>query len=296
MRSRNTVVTIDESPCEEESLSRTALDDPTRFQNRSNTDSRIASSLKELPSHSSPSTSCPFSDTSAMSKRDKNLSGWRNSAFVLHIYFMRNMIKENELSWRDDFLLLHMMSIPKSSELFMRLNLNVPYYIYNYVHLMFLVTFPMLVWYNIPYLLVLTANVWCCFLIVHDSFATTGKKRGYIKFMRYNVRFVYVGHLFVLSWIVILLFFNGARTALYVTLANLAVVVPHALLRRPTFFDDEEMEKLRPKMVNYILMMVFILLSYLEGDISGPEDENLRRSEEERKRIKAFLQREESDK
>lgn len=292
MRARNTVVTIEESPVEEESFSRIPILDDTLDAGRSS----IISSMKERKIATDPVTSpnAVTENKETCDGMDPNKS--EHSTVVVHLTYVMSFIRENELSWRDDFLLFHMMSIPKSSELFMRLNLNVPYYIFNYIQLMFLVTFPMLLWYNIPYLLILAANVWCSFLIVHDSFAKTGKKRGYIQVLQYNVRFLYFGHFFLAAWVFILVFFNGVKTSLYVTLVNLAVVIPHALLRRPTFFDDEEMEKLRPKMVNYVLMLLFILLSYLEGDITGPEEENLKRSEEERKRIKAFLQLDDPEK
>lgn len=196
------------------------------------------------------------------------------------------------LSWSHDFFSFSLMSIPKKSEAKMRLNLNIPYYLYNYILLMVLVTFPFLLYYNIPFLVVLVANILCFYFILYDYFVTSGTKRTHVRVIKWDFSFTYFGHLFLLAWLIILFFFKGARTGFYVFLLNFLVVIPHALVRNPTFFDDEELEKLRPKLFTFILMLFFVLLSYLEGDVSGPEDENARRAEQERKQIKALIEKE----
>eukprot|EP00796_Vickermania_ingenoplastis_P004457 gene4457-3252_t len=200
-----------------------------------------------------------------------------------------NMLDQNHLSWRDDFFFFHAMSVPKKSQIFMRLNLNIPYYFYNYMQLTILATVPMLLLYNIPFLLLLASNCLCIYAIVRDAFTNDAKRTGVLTVCGHKIRVSYCVHFFLFLWLIIILFFNGVRTFFYVMVLNGIVVIPHALVRNPTFFDDEEMEKLRPKLINYLLMLVFVTLLYLEGDISGPEDENLRRSEQERERIKSFL-------
>lgn len=199
------------------------------------------------------------------------------------------MLHESGLSWRDDFFFFHAMSIPKVSEVFMRFNLNVPYYIYNYIQIMIVVTVPMLLCYNLLFLVVLAANCVVIDALAEGKLKKSPGNTGVVQLLGYDVRVSHFGHFFLLLWLIVFLFFNGCKTACYLFLLNFLVVVPHALLRTPTLFDDEEMEKLRPKLINYVLMAVLLFLVYLEGDIDGPEEENLRRSAEEREKIQRIL-------
>lgn len=204
------------------------------------------------------------------------------------------MLHQNHLSWRDDFFFFHTMSIPKPAETFMRINLNVPYYCYNYAQLVIGFTVPILLFYNFPFLVVLTANCVAVAIIMRKKLDHDAELRGCVSAYGYEIPISYFGHCFVVLWLIVTLFFDGLKTAFLTIVLNVVLVVPHALLRSPTFFDDEELEKLRPKLANYILMLGCLFLLYLEGDYGVPEDENLRRSAEERERIKAALQREPS--
>lgn len=230
---------------------------------------------------------------SANSNEITTFGKWMSNLLIDDIKQMANMFRTKynkyHLSWIDDFFSLELMSIPKKSEFFMRLNLNVPYYFLNYALLIIIGTFPTLLFLNIPYFVVLVANVFCCFRIFFASLSSPNEGKSCIKIHRWYVPFAYVGHFFVLLWLIIFFFFDGIRTGFYIITLNCILVFPHALLRKPTFFDDEEMEKLRPKLLDYLLMLAFILLAYLEGDSSGLEDENLRRSLEERERINVIL-------
>lgn len=206
------------------------------------------------------------------------------------LYIFREKFNEYHLLWKDDFFSFERMSIPRKSELFARVNLNVPYYFLNYALLMIIVTFSTLVLINIPYFLTLLANAIGFFRMFYASFISPIKgKKNRIKIFQWYPPFSYIGHFLVLLWIGVLFFADGFRAGFIVIFLNCIVVFPHALLRNPTVFDDEEMEKLRPKLLDYLLSAAFVLLSYLEGDTGGAEDENRRRAREERERIDAIL-------
>lgn len=206
------------------------------------------------------------------------------------LYIFQQKYNEYHLLWKDDFFSFERMSIPRKSELFARVNLNVPYYFLNYALLMLIVTFSTLVLINIPYFLTLLANAICFFRIFYASFISPIKgKKNRIKIFQWYPPFSYIGHFLILLWLVVVFFADGFRAGFIVIFLNCIVVFPHALLRNPTVFDDEEMEKLRPKLLDYLLSAAFVLLSYLEGDIGGTEGENGRRAREERERIDAIL-------
>ncbi|CAD2217679.1 PRA1 family protein, putative [Angomonas deanei] len=102
-----------------------------------------------------------------------------------------------------------------------------------------------------------------------------------------EVRYHKIVHVELGVLLALLFFFHGFRTLYTVFFLNLLIVVPHALLRNVTYFDDEDMEKLRPKIVQYIIIIGVLVLLYLEGDTTSlEEDANKKYAEEYRARLK----------
>lgn len=237
---------------------------------------------EKKPSQPAPSVAALDSSVSA--------SGHEFSASMLSS--IQNL-EQNRLSWRDDFFFFSAMSLPRSSELFLRINLNVPYYFYNYLQVMLMVLVPFLLIYSIPFLLLASVNCFVLYRTLLNAMTKDEKVKHEVvlPFFPY-IRLSHRGHFFVLAWLLLFLFAGGVKTMIYVGFLIGLIVMPHALLRTPVFFDDEEMEKLRPKLLDYVLMLVFLGLSYLEGDVSGPELENNQRAEKERAKIKELIRQE----
>ncbi|ESS65485.1 hypothetical protein TCDM_06078 [Trypanosoma cruzi Dm28c] len=84
-----------------------------------------------------------------------------------------------------------------------------------------------------------------------------------------SVHYQRLADIYFIALLLLFVFGNGLRTVGLVLLINTVLIIPHALLRRPTYFDDEELEKMRPKVVQYIITLVLLLLAYLECKGSG---------------------------
>lgn len=200
-----------------------------------------------------------------------------------HFY---KMIKDDRLPWMTDFADIHKMELPrKAKEIAWRLNLNIPYYSSNYIEIFYVVTMPLLFVYNTPFFVV----TFLAIVIIHSIRMHKKKTHEYgdsIVMLGRRIRYRKLGHLLVFAMVMLLMFFDGLRTLMWVLLLNVCIIVPHALLRKPTYFDDEDLEKCRPKMVQYAICLVILVLAYLEGDLCADEAAESRRAvERERKRV-----------
>ncbi|CBZ29955.1 conserved hypothetical protein [Leishmania mexicana MHOM/GT/2001/U1103] len=196
------------------------------------------------------------------------------------------MIKDDRLPWMTDFADIHKMELPrKAKEIAWRLNLNIPYYSSNYIEIFYVVTMPLLFVYNTPFFVV----TFLAIVIIHSIRMHKKKTHEYgdsIVMLGRRIRYRKLGHLLVFAMVMLLMFFDGLRTLMWVLLLNVCIIVPHALLRKPTYFDDEDLEKCRPKMVQYAICLVILVLAYLEGDLCADEAAESRRAvERERKRV-----------
>ncbi|GET91903.1 hypothetical protein, conserved [Leishmania tarentolae] len=206
-----------------------------------------------------------------------------------------NMIENGCLPWTTDFADMHKMELPrKAKEIVWRLNLNIPYYSSNYIEIFYVVTMPLLFVYNTPFCIVTFLAI-----VIINSIRTQKKKTheygdGVVVLGR-QIRYRILGHLLVCALAVLFIFFNGLRTLLWVILLNTCIIVPHALMRKPTYFDDEDLEKCRPKMVQYAICLVIMVLAYLEGDLCADETAESRRAvEQERKRVAQAMKKREA--
>ncbi|TPP53716.1 PRA1 family protein [Leishmania donovani] len=206
-----------------------------------------------------------------------------------HVQHLRNfykMIEDDRLPWMTDFADIHKMELPrKAKEIAWRLNLNIPYYSSNYIEIFYVVTMPLLFVCNTPFFVV----TFLAIVIIHSIRMHKKKTHEYgdsVVVLGQQIRYRQLGHLLVFAFVMLLMFFNGLRTLLWVLLLNVCIIVPHALMRKPTYFDDEDLEKCRPKMVQYAICLVILVLAYLEGDLCADEAAESRRAvERERKRV-----------
>ncbi|KAG5469433.1 hypothetical protein LSCM1_02653 [Leishmania martiniquensis] len=209
--------------------------------------------------------------------------------------YVYKKIEEDRLPWMTDFADMEKMELPrKAKEIAVRLNLNVPYYFSNYLEIFYAVTMPLLFLYNTPFCIVTFLTL----VMIHsirmrkkstsvygDGVVVLGRSIGYRK----------LGHLLLLALAVLFVFFDGLRTLMWVLLLNFCVIVPHALMRKPTYFDDEDLEKCRPKLGQYAICLVILVLAYLEGDACDDEEaENRRAVELERRRLAQVLAKREA--
>ncbi|CAG9580731.1 conserved hypothetical protein [Leishmania major strain Friedlin] len=205
------------------------------------------------------------------------------------------MIENDRLPWMTDFADIHKMELPrKAKEIAWRLNLNIPYYSSNYIEIFYVVTMPLLFMCNTPFFVVTLLAI----LIIHSIQKHKKKMHEYgdsVVLLGRRIRYRQLGHLLVFALVMLLIFFKGLRTLLWVLLLNVCIIVPHALIRKPTYFDDEDLEKCRPKMVQYAICLVILVLAYLEGDLSADEVAESRRAvERERKRVAQAVARREA--
>ncbi|CCW66243.1 unnamed protein product [Phytomonas sp. Hart1] len=205
-----------------------------------------------------------------------------------------NMYKnvDNErLPWKSDFMNLDRMSMPANSkEMLSRINLNIPYYALNYMELSCVITLPFLYFYNFPYFVVYSITCMLLYSVLVNGIESS-QSHNYVCFCGLQISYHNLGHSLLFAYGVIFIFSEGVKTWLLVTLMNLFIIIPHALWRTPTYFDDEKLEKCRPRLVRNALMLLMLFLVYLEGDLLSPEDEmrsneNLRNAEKERERLR----------
>ncbi|EAN78594.1 RAB-interacting protein, putative [Trypanosoma equiperdum] len=179
----------------------------------------------------------------------------------MHIYAI---LKEERLSWRDDFFDVSQLSVPRStSEVLERLNLNLPFYAANYMTVCIVVT-SLLLFLN-PYFLILL----CSLVLLLRGLFLHGKYQG-----RPN-HCIYIGgvtvsyyRLLIVTLFVLFLFpvvWSGILNLLFLLLVGAALVLPHAVSRRPVYFHDEELEKRRPKALQYVVVFLLHFLSYMES-------------------------------
>ncbi|SYZ69116.1 PRA1_family_protein [Leishmania braziliensis MHOM/BR/75/M2904] len=211
--------------------------------------------------------------------------------YLRHLY---KTVEEDRLPWMTDFADIQKMGRPrKIKEIAGRLNLNIPYYSSNYVEIFYAVTMPLLLLYNKPFFIVTFLTI----VVIHSIRMHKKKTHTYgdsVVVLGRPISYRNLGHLLVFA-LVMLLFFNGLRTLMWVLLLNFCIIVPHALIRKPTYFDDEDLEKCRPKMAQYAICLIILVLAYLEGDTSHDEEaENRRAVERERKRMAQVLAKRES--
>ncbi|KAK7197883.1 PRA1 family protein [Novymonas esmeraldas] len=215
--------------------------------------------------------------------------------YMGHLRHVYTMIEEDRLPWSTDFADLHKMRLPrKAREIASRLNLNIPYYSSNYIELCYAATLPFLLLYNTPFF----AVTFLTMMMVHSVRMRKKNTRVYGEYadlLGRQISYRKLGHLLVCAFVMLFMFFNGLRTLFWVVLLNSCIVVPHALMRKPTYFDDEDLEKCRPKMGQYAICLVILALAYLEGDICEDEEAESRRAVElERKRLAKVLAKRET--
>ncbi|KEG12106.1 putative RAB-interacting protein [Trypanosoma grayi] len=185
------------------------------------------------------------------------------------MWCIRETLQKEQLPWKKDFFNYKQFFMPKSSsEAIERLNLNLPFYGANYAVVFYSATLPFLLLYDPVFFVLLLVSA----ILVH-SIHLHEKKRakcganmciGGVSILYQNLVDVYI----IILWI-LFFFRDGLRTLGLVLLLNSILILPHALWRRPTYFDDEELEKLRPKTVQYIITLVLLVLAYLECKGAG---------------------------
>lgn len=200
-------------------------------------------------------------------------------------------IDEDRLPWKRDFMDLRKMRMPRNAkEALGRLSLNIPYYASNYLVICYLFTLSFLFFYDTMFFAVMVAGC----VLVHSIAIRRKHTNLYgnsVTVFKVEVPYRTCAHLLVGAGVLLFMFFDGLRTLLVVIALNTLLVVPHALLRRTTYFDDEDMEKTRPKLFQYFVALVLLILAYLEGDreewhSTDPTlNENARMAREERIRL-----------
>ncbi|CCW63151.1 unnamed protein product [Phytomonas sp. EM1] len=211
---------------------------------------------------------------------------WVNT--LLNIY---KRVDKDRLPWQSDFMNLDRMSFPSNSkEVLSRINLNVPYYALNYLELSCMITLPFLFFYNLPFFVVYFITSMLVYGVLVNGIKTS-QSHNFVCLWGFQIAYHILGHTLLFAYLVILLFFDGVKTGLVVFWMNLLIVIPHAIWRTPPYFDDEKLEKCRPRLVRYALMLIMLFLVYLEGELLSPEEEmlvneNLSNAQKERERLK----------
>lgn len=214
--------------------------------------------------------------------------------YVVHLKHVFRIIEEDRLPWKADFVDVHKLRLPrKMKEVAGRLNLNIPYYASNYVEVFYVVTMPFLFFYNTPFFLVTFATM----VMIHSVTLRRKNTQVYgesVTIFGRPVTYRNLAHVLLFAFAMLFMFFNGLRTLVWVLVLNTCVIVPHAVIRKPTYFDDEELEKCRPKLAQYAIVLLLLALDYLEGDVGDNDDtESKRLIERERKRLAAVLEKRE---
>ncbi|ORC90614.1 putative RAB-interacting protein [Trypanosoma theileri] len=199
-------------------------------------------------------------------KVERNDSGIISSSYDLIEKMMeiRGELRKEQLPWMEDFLDQKQFVLPKSKgEALERLNLNLPYYGANYIVVFYTLTLPFLVVYDPLFFLLVFLSA----ILLHTIHLREKKRSrfaAHISISGICVSYKRIVDLYIIILLGLFLFWDGLRTVGIVLLINGLVILPHAVWRRPTYFDDEELEKLRPKMVQYIISLILLILVYLE--------------------------------
>ncbi|KPA81189.1 hypothetical protein ABB37_04527 [Leptomonas pyrrhocoris] len=214
--------------------------------------------------------------------------------YVSHLKHLYETIEEDRLPWKTDFADAQKMGFPrKVKEVAGRLNLNIPYYSSNYVEVFYVVTMPFLLVFNTPFFLVTFLTM----AMIHSVALRRRNTQVYgesVTVLGRPISYRNLAHVLLFAFVMLFMFFNGLKTMMWVIVLNLCVIVPHAVLRKPTYFDDEELEKCRPKLIQYGIVLLLLGLDYLEGDVSDNDETMSRRLvEREKKRLAAVLEKRE---
>ncbi|KAF8297482.1 hypothetical protein TcYC6_0078780 [Trypanosoma cruzi] len=185
------------------------------------------------------------------------------------VWRIRKELQKEELPWIRDFFDREQFCFPKNfGEVASRLNLNIPFFAANYAVIFYTVTLPFLIFYDPLFFVLFCVSA----LLVHSIQLSRKKRSRYGTTMRIggiSVHYQRLADIYFIALLLLFVFGHGLRTVGLVLLINTVLIIPHALLRRPTYFDDEELEKMRPKVVQYIITLVLLLLAYLECKGTG---------------------------
>ncbi|RNF21263.1 putative RAB-interacting protein [Trypanosoma conorhini] len=184
---------------------------------------------------------------------------------VLQVWNIVKELQKEELPWMKDFFDREQFVPPKSlGDAVSRANLNLPFYAANYAVICYVVLLPFLLLYNPLFFVLIGVSA----VTLHSIYLAERQRSVYGTRMcigGFSVLYRRLADVFLVVLLLLFLFGDGLRTMGAVLFITGVLVLPHAVLRRPTYFDDEELEKLRPKMVQYIIIFVLLLLAYLEG-------------------------------
>lgn len=214
--------------------------------------------------------------------------------YVGHLRHLFRTVEEDRLPWKTDFADLHKMCFPcKMKELAGRINLNIPYYSSNYIEVFYVVTMPFLFLYNTPFFLVTFVTM----VLIHSIALRRKNTQVYgesVTVLGRPISYRNLAHIILFAFAMLFMFFNGLETLLWTIALNVCIIVPHAAIRKPTYFNDEDMEKCRPKLGQYGIVLLLLALDYLEGDVRD-DDETMSRLlvEAEKKRLASVLEKRE---
>ncbi|KAH9578373.1 Prenylated rab acceptor PRA1 [Trypanosoma melophagium] len=177
---------------------------------------------------------------------------------------IRDVLRRDQLPWLDDFFDRKQFVLPKSKEeAIERLNLNLPYYGANYIVVFYTITLPFLMVYDPLFFLLVSLSA----ILLH-TIHLRERRRSYfganITIAGISIQYKRLVDFHIIILLTLFFFRDGLRTVGIVLLINSLIILPHAVWRKPTYFDDEELEKLRPKMMQYIISLVLLILVYLE--------------------------------
>lgn len=199
---------------------------------------------------------------------------------------MHKLTTRDVLPWRTDFLARSRMELClKPGEMLLRLNLNVPYYYANYLILSYAIVLPFLLLYD-PLFLFVTGLCICAVYKIVIQRRTTGSLGDSMKVFHRRVTYRTLAHCFFAAYLFLFAFRQGAVTFILMCVLVNCIIIPHAVCRRPTFFDEEDLEKCRPMLVKYAGLLLVLLLAYIEGETAEDEfAENEKVVAKERERI-----------
>lgn len=191
---------------------------------------------------------------------------------------LHGALRGEKSPWAKNFFEAGQFDFPGSvKEALDRLNLNLPFYAASYAVVFYAVTLPLLLYLDPLFLLFFSIAV-ALVHAVRRREKTQPKCGGKMCIGGLTVSYTRLVDINLFVFLMLCVFRDGLRTLCVVILMNGCFIIPHAALRRPTYFDDAELEKTRPKMVQYIIMLVLLLLVYLERD--DAEEQRSRRGED----------------
>nr|CCC94260.1 putative RAB-interacting protein [Trypanosoma congolense IL3000] len=174
------------------------------------------------------------------------------------------VLEQERLSWFDDFLDTRQFALPRSmSEVLERLNLNIPFYAANYAILCTTLSFLFLLFIN-PLLLVL---VFPSSLLARSAIRYAKRSEGFEHNINPSAANIAYFHFLVTCSTILLLihvFLIGLFYIVVLLVTNSVVLLSHAVLRRPVYFHDVELEKLRPKTFQYVILLLLSVLECME--------------------------------